>query len=564
MAGVAAETRELRLLIERAAKGDPDALSNLGYRYEKGDGAVQDQAEALRLYTQAAEQGDAVAQLRLGNCHMTGNDMPHDEKKAAKQGLALGQFSLAQCFELGAGVVQDDEEAVKLFRQAAKQGFACARWRLGDMYAQGNRSLAQNDEEAARLYRQAAEQGFAAGQYALGNSYAQGKGVPQDQPRAAKLFGQAAYQGLARAQRSFGQYCILGFGVAHNLADAARYLRLAADQGDAISQCSLGFLGEHGQGTKRDLGEAVRLYRAAAAQRDVRALARLGVCLEKGRGVVQSEAEAAASYANASKLGGAAALFDAGMNHLGITVVMVGKVSAPESFTLQLAVSDLALAARLGHVGAVKKLAAISCRRKVVSTCCMGCGATRELRLCSRSDGERVCIPAVAAAGSSIVFQRPPQARDAHPLEDPSEMGGPRSTSYGQGDLRARAPALIRRRLRGAEGQSIVLAAARQAREDAGESKYAPAGMRPEWCDDHYEQRALKLAEEAAAGEEAANALVVAAEKLEWEDRQRAEWRLRTHKYEAKRRELRASAQQASARTKLVALIAARRQERAL
>ncbi|KAJ1621185.1 hypothetical protein T492DRAFT_914479 [Pavlovales sp. CCMP2436] len=104
--------------------------------------------------------------------------------------------------------------------------------------------------------------------------------------------------------------------------------------------------------------------------------------------------------------------------------------------------------------------------------------------------------------------------------------------------------------------QSIVLAAARQAREDESASRYAPAGMRPEWCDDHYEQRALKLAEEAAAGEVAANALVDAAEKLEWEDCQRAEWRQRTHKYEAKRRELRASTQQASARTELVALIA--------
>ncbi|KAJ1637042.1 hypothetical protein T492DRAFT_955821, partial [Pavlovales sp. CCMP2436] len=82
-------------------------------------------------------------------------------------------------------------------------------------------------------------------------------------------------------------------------------------------------------------------------------------------------------------------------------------------------------------------------------------------------------------------------------------------------------------------------------------------GVRHEWCDDHYEQRALKLAEEAAAGEVAANALLVAAaEKLEWEDRQRAGWRGRTHKYEAKGRELRASAQQASAHTELMELIA--------
>ncbi|KAJ1632147.1 hypothetical protein T492DRAFT_905344 [Pavlovales sp. CCMP2436] len=77
--------------------------------------------------------------------------------------------------------------------------------------------------------------------------------------------------------------------------------------------------------------------------------------------------------------------------------------------------------------------------------------------------------------------------------------------------------------------QSIVLAAARQAREDEGASRYAPV---------------------------AANALVDAAEKLEWEDRQRAEWKQRTHKYEPKSRELRVSAQQASARTELLALIA--------
>jgi len=163
-------------------------------------------------------------------------------------------------------------------------------------------------------------------------------------------------------------------------SEAARYLRLAADQGFADAQYSLGFLCEHGQGTKCDMGEAVRLYRAAVAQRNARALARLGMCLDKGRGVAQSEAEAAASYAAATELGGAEFLAASGVQHLDA----IGKRGAPESFTLQLAVSDLALAARLGHAGAVEKLASISSRREVVSACCLGCGATRELRLCSR------------------------------------------------------------------------------------------------------------------------------------------------------------------------------------
>jgi len=46
--------------------------------------------------------------------------------------------------------------------------------------------------------------------------------------------------------------------------------------------------------------------------------------------------------------------------------------------------SDLALAARLGHAGAVEKLASISSWRELVSACCLGCSATHKLRLCSR------------------------------------------------------------------------------------------------------------------------------------------------------------------------------------
>jgi TPR repeat protein len=135
------------------------------------------------------------------------------------------------------------------------------------------------------------------------------------------------------------------------------------------------------------MAEAVRLYRAAAAQGDLRALARLGVCLEKGRGVAQSESETAASYAAAPEIGGAATLFAYGAASL----LAVGERSAPEAFTLQIAVSELALAARLGHAGAFEKLASIASRRELVSACCLGCGATRLLRLCTRCRVAKFC-----------------------------------------------------------------------------------------------------------------------------------------------------------------------------
>jgi len=172
---------------------------------------------------------------------------------------------------------------------------------------------------------------------------------------------------------------MLGHGMAQDLALAARYFRLAADQGD-VAQSWLGYFCESGMGgVKRDMAEAVRLYRAAAAQGDARALAQLGVLYERGRGVLQSDEEATACYAAASAVG-AESLFAYGVQHL----TEFGGRKAPEAFTIQIAVRDLTLAARLEHAGAVGKLTSISSRREVASACCMGCGATRKLLTCAK------------------------------------------------------------------------------------------------------------------------------------------------------------------------------------
>jgi len=327
------EEEAVKLCTQAAEQGLAQAQVYLGDCYGKGEGCLQDDAKAARLFKQAAEQDYLYGQHALGNCYRMGAGVEQDLEmalrlytQAVEQGLADGQFCVGHGFKLGAGVAQDEEEAVKLYTQAADQGFAAVQWCLGKNYAQGIGGLVKNDEVAARLYRQAAEQNYSGAQFDIGTSYSEGLGVPLDETRAAMLFKQAADQVMVRAQFVLGRYCMQGIAVAHNLAE------------------------------------------------------RLSVCLEKGRGMAQSEAEAAASYAAASELGGADALFGYGV----ATRIAIGVLSAPELFILQLAVSDLALAARLGHAGAVEKLASISSRRELVSACCLGCGATRELRLCSR------------------------------------------------------------------------------------------------------------------------------------------------------------------------------------
>lgn len=52
-------------LQREAQKGDPDAQYNLAYLYENGLGVPKDEARALDLYQQAADQGHSAAQSNL-------------------------------------------------------------------------------------------------------------------------------------------------------------------------------------------------------------------------------------------------------------------------------------------------------------------------------------------------------------------------------------------------------------------------------------------------------------------------------------------------------------------
>ena len=99
----------------------------------------QDDAEAVRWYRLAAEQGDAAAQVNLGvDVLKTDGVSPRDDAEAvrwyrlaAEQGDANAQYSLGSMYENGRGVPQDDAEAVRWYRLAAEQGNAYAQANLG-------------------------------------------------------------------------------------------------------------------------------------------------------------------------------------------------------------------------------------------------------------------------------------------------------------------------------------------------------------------------------------------------------------------------------------------------
>jgi TPR repeat protein len=93
--------KQTKTLCAAATASEP--LEDAKAAYDKGDYAA-----ALRLFRSLSDQGNALAQQRLG-----------------------------AMYERGLGVPEDYAEAVRWYRRAADQGFAISQWALGIMYETG-------------------------------------------------------------------------------------------------------------------------------------------------------------------------------------------------------------------------------------------------------------------------------------------------------------------------------------------------------------------------------------------------------------------------------------------
>lgn len=118
-------SEEVRALLARAEAGDATAQARLGYRYATGDGAPQNDAEAIRWYRRAAEQGQRTAQFNLGVRYDSGRGIPRDYaeamrwyRRAAEQGHANARNSIGAMYHDGKGVPRDYAEAMRWYEQA--------------------------------------------------------------------------------------------------------------------------------------------------------------------------------------------------------------------------------------------------------------------------------------------------------------------------------------------------------------------------------------------------------------------------------------------------------------
>ena len=248
-----------------AEQGNAVAEYNLGYMYQNGNGIPQDIAKAAKWYEAAAEQGKPEAQFSIGSMYEAGYGVGRDVEKAVRwyraaaskgqkdaedrlqdpvlqlfcrtteQGDAVAQVSLGDMYSNGQGVGQNYNEALRWYRMAAEQGNTAAQLSITMLYGEGH--LGPDDSgEAVKWCRKAAEQGNASAQLRLGMMYEEGKSLPQDYREAVNWYRKAALQGDTAACFSLGRMCEEGHGTKQDYEEAVRWYKKASGHGHAAAK----------------------------------------------------------------------------------------------------------------------------------------------------------------------------------------------------------------------------------------------------------------------------------------------------------------------------------------
>ncbi len=278
---------KVKLFREAADQGDAEAQAKLGYAYYHGSGVVKDEIEAYAYLNLVRMTDENVSR----NLAILEKDMSPDQIAAGQKRTKELQKEIAAKL----ATKYAEFEAFEGCKAKAEKGDRVAQFSLGVCYRDGA-GVAKDETQAVSWYHKAAEQGDAKAQYILGVCYENGAGVAKDEVQAISWYRKAADQGLALAQYNLGVCYRIGTGVAKDAVEAVAWFRKAAEKGDAEAQFSLGISYARGHGVAKDLVKTVTWFRKAADQGYAKAQFNLGVCYYDGTGVVKDPVEAYAYW----------------------------------------------------------------------------------------------------------------------------------------------------------------------------------------------------------------------------------------------------------------------------
>ena len=102
----------LRVWMQAAEAGDPEAQTNVGDIYERGLGIAPNYEAAAQWYQKAADKGYSRALFNLGTLYEQGTGVPHDQLKALN--LYRQAWGLAEDNIIFASAAQREQEALRI------------------------------------------------------------------------------------------------------------------------------------------------------------------------------------------------------------------------------------------------------------------------------------------------------------------------------------------------------------------------------------------------------------------------------------------------------------------
>ena len=261
-------------ITDLAEKGYSKAQWYLGSHYEK-EGPDQDLVTAFRWYQRAAEQGETLSTLSLGEMLVDGRGTEKNVDlglrlmtKAAKQGAPYDQNQLgSKLIELG-----KIEEGEFWLRESAKQGYRYGQSELGRHLIEKKASPAEVDE-GIELLKLVANSGDAYAMWSLAHYYDNGIGVDRDPKKAIRWYEKSASLGDGSSAGRLGHMYFEGVGVDKDHTKAIEWFRKAAGQGYHFAYVMLGFAYQQGLGVERDFDKAKGFYQKGVDVKEPMAMA---------------------------------------------------------------------------------------------------------------------------------------------------------------------------------------------------------------------------------------------------------------------------------------------------
>ncbi|KAL7718159.1 Sel1 repeat-containing protein [Entamoeba marina] len=222
---------KLSVLQKKADSGDSSSQLLLGIYYSD---TLKNNSKAYNWFLVSAEQGNTIAQYKVGDCMIYGKGTNKDSvagfkwiKKAASKGYSEAQLLVSTCYYSGEGIKRSTQLGFEWLMKAAQQGNIKAMNGIGLCYMNGL-GINSDIKEAIMWFSKVVDKGNRSSLLPLGECYLK----TGQKEKAFETFLKSANLGCGKSQMIVAEMYMNGDGVEQDEDEAIVYLEKAAALGN--------------------------------------------------------------------------------------------------------------------------------------------------------------------------------------------------------------------------------------------------------------------------------------------------------------------------------------------